>query len=86
VVQVLDERCLRNSGSIWSLGKDGMDRGAVDDYAAPKVVDHSVVQVLDGRGNWKSGSIGDWSMARMDRGAVDDKVPIRKRSLAYAAG
>ncbi len=64
----------------------GVSMKAVDDYAAPKVVDHSVVQVLDGRGNWKSGSIGDWSMARMDRGAVDDKVPIRKRSLAYAAG
>jgi hypothetical protein len=86
VVQVLDERCLRNSGSIWSLGKDGMDRGAVDDYAAPKVVDHSVVQVLDGRGIGKSDSIWSLGKARMDRGAVDDKEPIRERSLAYAAG
>jgi hypothetical protein len=31
VVQVLDGRGNWNSGSIWSLGKDGMDRGAVDD-------------------------------------------------------
>jgi hypothetical protein len=51
-----------------------MDRGAVQDYAAPKVVDHSVVQVLDGRGNRKRGSIWNGSMARMDRGAVHDKA------------
>jgi hypothetical protein len=45
VVQVLDERDIGKSGSNWGLGKDGMDRGA-----------------------------------------VDDKEPIRKRSIAYAAG
>lgn len=31
VVQVLDGRGNRKSDSIRSLGKDGMDRGAVDD-------------------------------------------------------
>jgi hypothetical protein len=64
----------------------GVSMKAVDDYAAPKVVDYSVVQVLDGRGIGKSDSI--WSLGKdgRDRGAVDDKVPIRKPSLAYAAG
>ncbi len=72
MVQVLDERGIGKSGSNWNLGKDGRDRGAVDDYAAPKVVDHSVVQVLDGRGIRKSDS--NWSLGKdgMDRGAVHD--------------
>ena len=31
MVQVLDGRGIGKSDSIWSLGKDGMDLGAVDD-------------------------------------------------------
>jgi hypothetical protein len=31
LVQVLDGRGIGKSGSNWNLGKDGRDRGAVDD-------------------------------------------------------